>query len=130
MIEVTAAILMKNHKVLLARRRPGKHLQGFWELPGGKIEEGELPESCLERELQEEFGIQTKVGAHFVNSDYAYKEISVRLKAYFTEHISGKINPVDHDAFEWVDIGKLHTYKLAPADIPIIDKLQSYLRNS
>ena len=53
-INVAAGILIKNNKVFAARRKPGLHLAGFWEFPGGKIEFGESAVQCLERELREE----------------------------------------------------------------------------
>ena len=55
MIEVTAAIIRNNNKTLIARRGPNKHLGGYWEFPGGKIEAGESAEACLSRELNESF---------------------------------------------------------------------------
>lgn len=55
MIEVTAAIIEKDDKFLIARRAKGKHLAGYWEFPGGKIEADETAEACLYRELNEEF---------------------------------------------------------------------------
>ncbi|MDC1533675.1 NUDIX domain-containing protein [Polaribacter sp.] len=61
MIEVTAAIIEEGDKFLIARRAKGKHLSGFWEFPGGKIEEGETAEACLHRELNEEFQINVLI---------------------------------------------------------------------
>jgi mutator protein MutT len=59
---VTAAIIRRNGSVLLARRSSGEKLAGFWEFPGGKVEDGETPEECLARELDEELGIQARIG--------------------------------------------------------------------
>ena len=61
MIEVIAAIIRNNNKTLIARRRPNKHLGGYWEFPGGKIENGETPEECLVREIKEELGVSINV---------------------------------------------------------------------
>jgi len=55
-------IIRKNGSVLLARRSPREKLAGFWEFPGGKVENGETPEECLARELDEELGILTRIG--------------------------------------------------------------------
>ena len=55
---VTAAIIRRNGSVLLARRSFGERLAGFWEFPGGKVEDRETPEECLARELEEELGIE------------------------------------------------------------------------
>jgi 8-oxo-dGTP pyrophosphatase MutT (NUDIX family) len=62
MQNVTAAVIYNNGKVLLTRRAPGEKHAGWWEFPGGKIEEGETPEQCLARELTEELGIETVIG--------------------------------------------------------------------
>jgi 8-oxo-dGTP diphosphatase len=59
---VTAAILRKEGKILIAKRQSGDAFEGKWEFPGGKIEEGETPEQCLRRELFEEFGIDASIG--------------------------------------------------------------------
>jgi len=67
-IDVVAAILIKDHKVLIAQRATDDPLAGFWEFPGGKIEEGESPEQSLVREMQEEFCIVVEVGEFFESS--------------------------------------------------------------
>jgi 8-oxo-dGTP diphosphatase len=59
---VTAAIIQREDCVLLARRSPGQKLAGFWEFPGGKVENGETPEACLTRELDEELRISVRIG--------------------------------------------------------------------
>ena len=64
---VTCAIIEKDGKILIARRAEGQKLAGKWEFPGGKVEDGESPEECLKRELEEEFGIPTEVG-EFITS--------------------------------------------------------------
>jgi 8-oxo-dGTP diphosphatase len=58
-LDVTAAVIVDKEKFLSAIRSPGKHLADHWELPGGKIEQGETPEQCLKRELKEEFTIES-----------------------------------------------------------------------
>ena len=59
---VTAAILIIDGRILIAKRRLGDRLAEKWEFPGGKIEQGETPEQCLGREMQEEFQIQVSIG--------------------------------------------------------------------
>jgi mutator protein MutT len=81
-INVAVGIIVKNNKVFAARRKPGLHLAGFWEFPGGKIEQNESPEQCLERELREEFGIETQVTHYIGENIHSYNDKTVRLIAY------------------------------------------------
>ena len=124
-IDVTAAIIVKQGKILAARRGPGKHLQGYWEFPGGKVEENESPEICLERELFEELSISSRVGAYIGKSVFDYGEKIVRLMAYEVEHLSGDFKLVDHDEICWLDLEQIGSLKWAPADIPLIEQYKS-----
>ena len=54
-VEVVAAIIFSEKKILIAKRKEGKHLAGFWEFPGGKVEFNETPTESLKRELLEEY---------------------------------------------------------------------------
>ncbi len=123
MKQVTAAIIIKGHEVLIAKRPAGDRLSGKWEFPGGKIEAGESPEECLRRELAEELGIEACVGDFFAESVYHYEHGAIELLAYFVEWISGDICLRAHDEVKWVAMKELGQYDLAPADIPIMEKL-------
>lgn len=129
MIVVTAAIIEKNGLVLAARRREGKHLAGYWELPGGKLENGESPEHCLARELKEEFDVETSIGTFFEENvhDYGGGKI-VRLLAYHVKHIKGEYKLIDHDKIEWLSPESLGTLRWAPADIPLVEKYQTWVQ--
>ncbi len=123
MIIVTAGIIRKGSKILIARRSPKKHLAGFWEFPGGKIEEDETLEECLSRELKEELGITVNVGEFFMENSHKYGENEILLKAFFCEYVLGDIVLNDHDKINWVEIIELENYQFAPADIPFIKAL-------
>jgi len=116
---VTAAIIEMDGRVLIARRAPHSKLAGKWEFPGGKVEEGESPEQCLERELLEELRIQTVIGEHFCSSEHQYEHGKFRVEAFFAQYSGGKMVLNDHDKVEWVDPDDLERYELLPADIPI-----------
>ena len=118
-IEVTAAIIRRGERVLVARRAEGKHLAGYWEFPGGKVEKGESPEACLARELEEEFGIAVEVGNFVAENVHDYGDKIVRLLAYEVVHISGEFRLNDHDAIDWHPATQLQSIQLAPADVEI-----------
>jgi 8-oxo-dGTP diphosphatase len=121
---VTAGIIRRDGSVLLARRSSGERHAGFWEFPGGKVEDGESPEECLERELNEELGIVTKIGQKCSESSHQYDHGSFCIVAYFVDCVRGDLRPKVHDRLEWVNIDDIKRYKLLPADIPIVASLQ------
>jgi 8-oxo-dGTP diphosphatase len=124
MIDVTAAILIENGRVLIARRRPGTSQAGMWEFPGGKVRPGESPEQCLKREIQEELGIRIAVGEFFGESIYAYEDKTIRLMAYRVRAEGGIMSPNDHAELAWVATADLRRYRFCPADVPFTEKLQ------
>lgn len=124
MIHVTAAIMIKDKRVLIARRNADDRLAGKWEFPGGKIRGNETPEACLEREIAEEFGIVISVGEFFGESIYHYPHASIRLLAYRTDWVRGDIHPRVHAEYRWVAYEKLPAFDFSPADIPFVDKLR------
>ncbi len=87
MTTVTCAIIEKEGKILIARRAIDQKLAGKWEFPGGKIEDGESPEECLKRELEEEFVIQTDVGEFITSNKHHYDHISIELLAFHATHL-------------------------------------------
>lgn len=125
MVSVTAAILVHEGRILIARRPSGDRLAGFWEFPGGKLEVGETPRDCLKRELYEEFGIQTRIGPFFDQTEYHYDHLAVRLLVFQAEIETGALEPAVHDAVRWVTPDQMRRYRFAPADRPIVANLQA-----
>lgn len=123
MIKVVAGILQKDDKILIARKAPGKSLEGYFEFPGGKIEALETPEESLVRELMEEMSIKIKVNKYVGESIYDYGNIVISLKGYTAEILEGEITLTDHDMYKWVTLAEINDYKLAPADIPLVEEL-------
>lgn len=122
-IDVAAAVIVRDGRVLIVRRGPGERHAGFWEFPGGKIDPGETPQACIERELREELGIWTRAGEIFAVSEYEYDHGTVRLIAISTEIESGAVALSVHDRAEWAPLRGLQSYRFLPADLPIAAKL-------
>jgi len=123
-VAVTAAIIERDGRILIGRRKRG-HFTGRWEFPGGKVEEGETPEECLRRELNEELGIEARIGEFFLSSVYAYKHVTIDLLTYRAEILSGKISLNDHTELRWVAVRDLQGFDFPEADKAVIEKLQS-----
>lgn len=116
---VTAAIIVRNGRVLLTRRAPGQAQEGYWEFPGGKLETGESERACLERELYEELGIEGAAEEHLADSLHRYANGEILLKAYLFRWTKGEMRMTVHDRAAWVLPESLEAYALAPADLPI-----------
>lgn len=117
---VTAAVLEKDGRILIARRKRGSRLAYKWEFPGGKLEQGETPEECLRREMQEEFGIDVSVGAFVGRSLHSYPHGEIDLRAYRVKHLSGEFTLHDHEEIRWVELSELPSYDFSDADVPIV----------
>lgn len=123
-IQVTAAILDKEGKIIIAQRKSGDHLSGKWEFPGGKIEPGETPEQCLARELKEEFDIDVTIGDYLGSSVHHYDNVSIELLTYRASWVGGTITMNDHKAYRWVTVDQMTEFDFAPADIPFVKMLR------
>jgi len=123
--QVTAAVIEKEGKILIAQRRKGRTLGGRWEFPGGKIEPGETAEACLKRELKEEFDIESEVGKFIIASQFRYCLVPIELLAYRVKHISGEFKVKEHEEIRWVSPSDLTSYDFTPADKPIVALLSS-----
>lgn len=123
MIYVTAGILLSDQKVMIAKRKAGKDLAGYWEFPGGKIEEGEGPEVSLAREFKEEFDVEIEVVRPFYENTHSYPKKTVHIISYLVRHVRGDFVLRDHDEIRWIEVQNLLDYQLAPADIPIAERL-------
>ena len=122
-IIVTSAIIERDGKYLIAKRK-GKTFAGKWEFPGGKIEAGETPEVCLHRELREEFGIETLVSCFFEEGLFEDETLRIKLLSYKVYYLSGEFKLNVHDEIKWVYPQEFGNYDFAPADIPLVRKLQ------
>ena len=124
MTDVTAAILIRENKVLIAQRKITDNQGGKWEFPGGKIQGGESPRECLKREMREEFGIIVSVGEFFGESTYRYEHGTIKLFAYRASWTDGAFSLNAHADSRWVYPSQLGNFDFAAADIPFVKKLQ------
>lgn len=124
-----AALVDVDGRVLICRRPEGKPLAGLWEFPGGKVEQGETPEACLIRELDEELGIQVASAclAPFVFASHAYERFHLLMPLYLCRRWEGRVSPRHHADLAWVRPNRLADYPMPPADEPLIAWLRDLL---
>jgi 8-oxo-dGTP diphosphatase len=126
MIDVVCAVIEDSEGRFLACLRPrGKHLAGFWEFPGGKLNPGESPQVALARELHEELSIHAEIGLALDPVIWSYDNTTIRLMPFLCKIISGEPQPLEHERLLWCAPGEFLSLSWADADIPILRQLSS-----
>ncbi|MCH2144101.1 MAG: (deoxy)nucleoside triphosphate pyrophosphohydrolase [Phycisphaerales bacterium] len=116
-VVAVAGVIERDGLVLIGRRLDDDSYGGFWEFPGGKIEPGESPEECLERELMEELGIRTAIGPELCVIE---PSDTFKLIVHGATIIDGEPELREHSRLEWVTLDELDSFDLLPADRPVI----------
>jgi len=124
-IEVVAAIIRKDDKILITQRPDNVHLARLWEFPGGKVEAGESLQMALRREIREELGIEIRVNEKLLSLDYDYPTKSVRLHFFYCTVLDGDAQPINVADLRWVSPHDIGNYQFPPADAEIINILRS-----
>lgn len=119
------ALVDADGRVLIARRPEGKAMAGFWEFPGGKVEEGERPEAALIRELQEELGIDVAEAclAPLTFASHAYADFHLLMPLYVCRRWKGEMRAREGQELAWVRPLRLRDYPMPEADVPLIPHL-------
>ena len=119
---VTAAVIERDDAFLVTRRVKGTHLEGYWEFPGGKCDAGESHRACLERELREELGVGSRVGAEIFSIAHAYPERIVELH-FFACDLDGEPRPLIGQEMRWAGRAELGSLQFPPADAELLERL-------
>ena len=116
MLIVSAAVVVRDDRIMLCQRRPGAHNGLKWEFPGGKLEPGESPEAALARELREELAIEVEVGPILDAVYHQYADRDVLVLFYRCAILSGEPRTVDCNAIAWALPEEVPGYDFAGAD--------------
>jgi len=129
MTVVAAALADGSGRLLLQQRAPDRAMAGLWEFPGGKVEDGELPESALVRELREELGIEIAPAdlapACFASAPNGGRHMILLL--YLCRRWQGEPKPLDASALRWETPAGMRALPMPPADAPLIDLIEALL---
>ncbi|NMB91008.1 MAG: A/G-specific adenine glycosylase [Chloroflexi bacterium] len=123
-IQVAAAIIQRDGRLLIARRPSNGLLGGLWEYPGGKREDGEDFPACLRREILEELGAEVEVGELFGVYKHAYTHFKVTLHAFRCRLVAGEPQALQASQLRWVTVQELGDYPMGKIDRRISDHLQ------
>jgi len=123
-LRVVAAALFDGGRVLIAQRPAGKHMEGWWEFPGGKVGPDESDVQALIRELREELGVDAEPGAEIMTLTHDYPDRVVDLVLFRATVLRGEPRGLDGQQLKWVDCSALAAERLLEADRPFIAALQ------
>lgn len=121
-IVVAAAVIRRGDEYFVTRRHAGVHLEGYWEFPGGKCDQGETLVDCLHREISEELDARVRVGAEILQVSHAYPERVVELR-FFECELIGEPRPMLGQEMRWVRREDLGSLDFPPADAELLKRL-------
>lgn len=139
-INVSGAVIIRTREVstgsttvikkeVFATQRGYGDYKDWWEIPGGKIEKGETPEQCIEREIREELATEVLAEKVLGVVEYDYPAFHLTMQCILCSIVSGKLELLEHENACWLDEENLRTVKWLPADELILDKIAMLLRS-
>ena len=131
-ITVSGAIIIRTNsetnkrEVFATQRGYGEYKDG-WEIPGGKLEAGETPEACIEREIREELATRVKAEKILGVVDYDYPNFHLTMHCILCSIVSGELKLLEHEAAKWLTKETLRSVDWLPADQLILNKIEEIL---
>ncbi len=122
-VDVACAIILKDHKILVAQRSDSMTLPLKWEFPGGKVNLNESEEECLQRELKEELNITVKIKRRLDNVMHDYGNFIINLIPFIVVYEDGNLQLTEHLDAKWFSRDELFNLDWAPADIHVLNNV-------
>jgi 8-oxo-dGTP diphosphatase len=125
MKQVVAALIVRNaDEVLICQRTKHQPMPLKWEFPGGKIEYGEQPWDALRRELDEELGIDAKIGDEVARIQHHYKNGgAIELRFFVVQEFKRDLDNRIFKDIRWAKREELPTYDFLDADTKLIQDI-------
>lgn len=138
-VTVSGAIILRTREVstgstsvlqkeIFATQRGYGDWKGWWEFPGGKLEPGETPQQCIEREIREELATEVKAEKILGVVDYDYPTFHLTMHCILCTIVSGELKLLEHEAARWLSKETLRSVDWLPADQLILDKIEEVLK--
>lgn len=127
-VHVAAGIIQRDGGEVLAVQRGYGDMDGLWEFPGGKVENGETPAQACERELLEELQVRVTGLQDFYTLEYDYPSFHLSMNCFFCRLAEGEGEPQRSDrqrVLRWVPKQSLATLEWMPADIELVELLEA-----
>ena len=124
-MQVVAALIEHEGKLLACQRRRGSAFELLWEFPGGKKRPDETLQAALARELSEELGVTAKIGREIYRTQHRYAEMSEPIELIFFAASVPRagVRNLIFEQIEWRDPHSLPALNFLPADRELIEKL-------
>lgn len=114
-------IVNRRGEILISQRHADSHQGGLWEFPGGKVEPGESVVEALQRELQEELGIEVRGSRPLLEVVHDYADKQVRLDVWLIDQFTGNANGQEGQPLRWCIPAELPRFDFPAANQPIVE---------
>ncbi|MDE3058865.1 MAG: (deoxy)nucleoside triphosphate pyrophosphohydrolase [Bacteroidota bacterium] len=126
MVKVAVGIIQLGSQVLVCQRKKNARYGLQWEFPGGKLENGELPEQCLQRELREELSIEATIGAEIHHQSWTYPDAgSFEVSYYLVSSYSGFIKNNVFEHIRWIPVSELGAIAMLEGNKEVVALLKT-----
>lgn len=129
-VHAVAGLLIRDGKLLVAERPEGKPYSGFWEFPGGKLEEHELGEEAIKRELREELGIEVIEAESWFQHLHAYPDKTVLLELWLVTKFNGRPQSLENQVLRWVNYEELLHLNLLEGNLALLSHIKPLFTQS
>ena len=131
-ITVSGAVILRTNpetgkNEIFATQRGYGELKDGWEIPGGKLEEGESPEECIVREIQEELDTRVRAEKLIGLVEYDYPAFHLTMYCILCTVLSGQLKLLEHESARWLTKENLYSVDWLPADRLILKKIEEIL---
>ena len=131
-VRVAAALIVAGDKFLIAQRSGQRHLTGYWEFPGCKIEPGESAVQACQREILEELGCRIGVDSYFLTCEHDYDDFHLSMDLFLCHLLEGeheKLNSNEHQALKFITPAEMGEVNFAPADLAFLPNIKRLMHS-